>query len=514
MGITKKIYKYWEEQPFPTIIILAIFFRLLAVIFAKGWGMLDDHFLVIESAQSWVDGFDYNDWLPGSPRNTGPTGHSFFYPGIHFLLFSLFKWIHLNDPQTKMMIVRLIHAAWSMITVYFGYKITLKLGGEKAARSAGLLLAVMWFMPWTSVRNMVEVVCIPLLILAIWGIVKKDQSKMKLIDYLLPGIYLGLAFNIRSQTALFSIGLGIGLLIYGKWKETILLTIGALLPVIIIQGTIDYFIWGKPFAEMIGYVNGNILDANSYITMPWYNYFLVVLGFLLPPISIFLFFGTLRNWKRNLLLFLPVALFFIFHSAFPNKQERFILPILPFMIILGSIGWNEYIERKGPTFQKSKWISGSWIFFWIVNLILLCSVTVMYSKRARVETMTYLSKYKDINYLLVADKADNPELYPCFYLGQWIHIYDEFLHGENTDLMIVRASKSPRFKQPRFFLFSAEHGLQEQVVKARKSFPYLVYETTIEPGFIDKFVRWLNPVNKNRTVYIYRNIVFYPKKAE
>jgi len=37
--------------------ILGITFRLLAVVFARGWGMIDDHFLAIEAPQSWADGF-------------------------------------------------------------------------------------------------------------------------------------------------------------------------------------------------------------------------------------------------------------------------------------------------------------------------------------------------------------------------------------------------------------------------------------------------------------------------
>ena len=135
--VYKRIQNLWEEKPLVVILFLAIFFRLLAVIFAKGWGMLDDHFIVIESAQSWVDGEDYNDWLPGSPRNHGPTGHNFFYPGLHFLLFSFFRFIHLNDPQVKMLFVRLLHATWSLLTVYYGYKITKQIGDEKAARLTG-----------------------------------------------------------------------------------------------------------------------------------------------------------------------------------------------------------------------------------------------------------------------------------------------------------------------------------------------------------------------------------------
>jgi hypothetical protein len=52
------------------------------------------------------------------------------------------------------------------------------------------------------------------------------------------------------------------------------------------------------------------------------------------------------------------------------------------------------------------------------------------------------------------------------------------------------------------------------VIKARQYFPRLVYETTIEPGFIDRFVHWLNPINKNRRIFIYRNSEVIPQRME
>ncbi len=52
--------KYWNEYPLVVIMMAAVLFRLLAAIFSMGWGMLDDHYLVIESSGSWTDGFDYN----------------------------------------------------------------------------------------------------------------------------------------------------------------------------------------------------------------------------------------------------------------------------------------------------------------------------------------------------------------------------------------------------------------------------------------------------------------------
>jgi hypothetical protein len=136
----------------------------------------------------------------------------------------------------------------------------------------------------------------------------------------------------------------------------------------------------------------------------------------------------------------------------------------------------------------------------------------MYSKRARVETMHYLTRYPDVRQLLVADYSDNPELFPCFYLGQWPHLYEELKENENTAHLITRVSKLPMEKQPGFILFTGDKDLSNRVISARKSFPFLVYETTIETGMIDKVIHWLNPINANRRVYIYRNAAFFPEK--
>ena len=60
----KVIFSYYRDHPLRTILFAGLFFRLLAVVFSQGYGMFDDHFLIIESAQSWVDGRDYSNWLP------------------------------------------------------------------------------------------------------------------------------------------------------------------------------------------------------------------------------------------------------------------------------------------------------------------------------------------------------------------------------------------------------------------------------------------------------------------
>jgi hypothetical protein len=508
----QKIRTTWDEKPLILILGSAILFRLIAVILARGWGMIDDHFLVIESSQSWVDGHDYNSWLPGSDGNHGPTGHNLFYPGLHFLLFSFLKLVNIDNPQVKMIIVRFIHAAFSLFTVYYGYRITEKLDSRSTARTVGLLLAIYWFMPWMSVRNLVEMVCIPFLVMGIWVIVRNDKPSRPFITYLIAGLFFGLSVVIRPQTAVFSLGVSIVLLSRKQWKELPGLITGIIIPFVLISGGIDFFIWGRPFVEFLEYIRYNLSGKDSYIVMPWYNYLLVVWGLLLPPVSLFLSFGYLRTWKKHLILFLPSLLFFILHSCISNKQERFILPFLPFFIILGCIGWYDFLGKSTFWQKRKKLLYICWIFFWVINVALLPFVSSMYSKKARAETMSYLRRYPDIRQLLVADYSDNPELFPCFYSGQWPHIYEELRDNENTAHLITRISKLSPEEQPRFILFTGDKDLQVRVISARKSFPFLVYETTIETGLIDKVMHWLNPINANRRVYIYRNTAFIPDK--
>jgi hypothetical protein len=500
-----------NTKPLAVIITMAAIIRLVAVLFSKGWGMHDDHFLVIEPAQSWIDGIDYNSWLPMFNKTAVPSGHSLLYSGIHYILFSLFEMIGIRDPQSKMYIIRLIHALLSISVVYLGYKITEKLSDVKTATISGLLIALLWFMPFMSVRNLVELVCIPFLIWGIWLLVKRVPSN-NLKNVFLAGFLMAIGFSFRFQTITFAAGVGLVLLYQKKWKETIAFGVGYALSVIIVQGGIDYYVWRKPFAEFLEYTRYNMANANEYITNSWYTYILLILGLLIPPVSIFLSFGFFRMWKKHLIIFLPTLLFFAFHSFFPNKQERFILPAVPFIIILGTIGWEEFKNNSKFWQTRPGLLNACWIFFWSVNIIMLIPVSTMYSKKARVESMTYLAKYTGIGTILLEDANNDVVKWPPeFYLNQWVNV-DVINISHSWEAYQARIEENPIENQPRFVLFFEEENLQQRVYRLKTLIPDLVPETTIEPGFMDKLLYWLNPMNANQTIYIYRNTDFFPEK--
>ena len=496
--------KYYQQHPLRSILFAALFFRLVAVVFSKGFGWIDDQFLIVEIAQSWVDGTDYYGWLPTADGSTVPKGFSFFYVGLHYLLFRFLEWMHILEPQSKMYIVRFVHALWSLLIVYFGYKITLKLSDRKTANLAGWLLALLWFFPFLSVRNLVEFVSIPFLIWGTYLIVSSTETS-KWAVWLWVGILFGLAFNIRIQTLLFSGGIGLVLLITERWKETLIVGLGFIGTVAIFQGGIDYWIWEEPFAQLKAYIHFNMVHSGDFTVGPWYVYLLFLLGILIPPVSLFLFYGWLNSWKKLLLLFIPVLLFLLFHSYYPNKQERFVITIVPFLIIAGIIGWQQIILKYEASKKFIRLNKISWTFFWVINLILLLPVSMIYSKKARVETMVYLSQYDELKYFIIEDVNKNVLRFPpLFYLRNWIP-YDALMADEKFNSFIKKKDWKQTVSQPGFVLFYQPDSIEQRVEKMKTIFPQLVFEVKIEPGTADRVLHWLNPINDNQNIYIYRN---------
>lgn len=489
--------------PLQQLLILGFGIRLVAVIFSKGFGWHDDHFLIVEAGQSWADGFDYNYWLPSeSDPSRVPQGHPLLYTGIHFVLFRLMQVLGLFNPQAKMFFIRLLHALWSLLIIKYGYKIAEHHAGKKAAWYTGIFLAFFWFMPFMSVRNLVEFVCVPAVLMAIFHL-KKEQGHWK--HALIAGLWLGFAVSIRFQAVFLVAGIGLALLLQRSAFKTILVFGLSFLSVLLLtQGLADYLIWGRPFAEFLAYVQYNLDNASTYGTDNWHMYFDLILGLLIPPLSIVLFAGYFVSWKKMPLLFWPVLFFLVFHTYFPNKQERFIMTVLPLMIISGTIGmfmlyerYREKISRKLFRFSKN--------FVIVLNSILLLVLSTSYSKRHRVEAMTYLYNKHDSNNFFVEDsnKENDFLMPPLFYYGKWISVFG-INKTRNADSALVYYNALQPAMKPTYVVFWQAENIEARVDSLKKRFPQLTYEATIQPSLIDKTLFFLNPLNDNQTAFIYR----------
>ncbi|HBE12498.1 MAG TPA: hypothetical protein DCY76_08705, partial [Flavobacteriales bacterium] len=264
----------------------------------------------------------------------------------------------------------------------------------------------------------------------------------------------------------------------------------------------DVFIWGEPFAQLRAYIEYNSTHAGAYPQGFWHQYFWVVLGLLAPPFSLAWVFGTAREVKRLALLVIPPLAFFLFHSAFPNKQERFILPAVPFIVAAGSIGWHAFIEGSGFWQRRAQLHRG------LVAVGLLLSVGTgiglcfIQPKKSRVDAMTALYDRGDLeNFLIV--HADGGAMPPQFYSGSWKKYWTSDLSTDAANHRQVMCN-SPRYTFPNYIVFSGDRLLGEAVQRYKPIYPSMEYVQHVPPSRWDRLLADLNPHNRVERMLIYR----------
>jgi len=468
--------------------------------------MHDDHFLIVEAASSWADDYDYNDWLPSSQENGGiPQGHSFTYVGINYFYFEFCQWLEISDPKILMLFNRLFHALFSMIVVYFGIKITEKLSPKESAKNnavtVGWILALLWMMPFLSVRNLVEVASIPFLMWGTWLMIKRDDDqvahdKKYRINFLFAGILIGMAISFRYQIGVYALGLAAVYFFQFKWSKFLFFSMGVVLIFCLTQGLVDYLIWGRPFAEFLGYFTYNVNEGTEYIpNNNYFMYIIVLVGSCLAPLGILLGMGFFATIKKYPEIFVPILLFILFHSFYPSKQERFILPVLPLFIILGVIGYHLFFAKE---IWKKIW-RFSYRTFWVLNIPLLLIVSVAYSKKSRVEAMYYFYESNEVptNILFEGTGETSISMPPRFYSDAWY-----FGNIERTDtnqsLTVIEGYNYD------YILFYGEKDLPKRIDAYKTIYPEMELKKQCFPSFVDGVLRWLNPRNKNEYIEVWK----------
>lgn len=523
-----KIFSYYQAHPLRTILIVAFVARLIAVFFAKGYMMHDDHFLTIEPASSWSIGKNFNDWLPGINNDrTAPEPISFFYLGFLFVFFKFFHLIGIDNPDTQMYLIRLIQGSYSLLTIFFAFRIAELLSNRKNAITVGWLLALLAVMPNFSVRNLVELTCMPPLLAGYYLLIKHygfakqtafigndtgvQYAPFKVPAFLLAALLMGFAVGLRYQTGLLVALVGAVLLMQrGFWSACVFGVVSFF--AFFLTQIDDIFLWGgKPFQHLQGYFEYNKTHANDYPGSP-YTYLSFISLYILPPVSLFLVFGFVRVWKKYFLIFLPVAGFLLFHIVYPNRQERFILPALPFVVILGIIGWNAFVERSSFWKMNGGLLRKIWIFFWSLNCAAMLVFSLTYSKMARVEAMLYLYDQGDCkNFVQEFTHSKGASMPPQHYSGQWPTYYfwnkDTNVEAVAAQFESTAASFADRLhtkEVPNYYLFYDKTNLESRVERIRQFAPTLEHVATFEAGWYDKLLHSLNDKNALETIYVYK----------
>ena len=234
---------------------------------------------------------------------------------------------------------------FSASSIFLVYKIGKTVYNHKTGVVAALLLALTPTFNWYSSFVLTGIPSMFLVLLSIYLIYKKK--------YFYSGIFGALAFVTRFTQLIYFTGVGlyfISMFFVGKKnKKTIVrdvffFSVGSFI-VMTIYFSLNYIIYNqftsswmhavfRPFYYMIwNYQFTQSIGAYNYPI-----FFYIVELIKSNPFVLFivgLFFIKKKNQKSNLLIILSIS-YLLFFSIINNKQSRFILVFLPFVLILAS----------------------------------------------------------------------------------------------------------------------------------------------------------------------------------
>src|SRR6266705_651875 len=119
------IKRAFERNPLLAVLILGAALRVVAAYFSRGFLAIDDHHVLIYRADQLASGVP----LPPDYKR------SILYPGSVALMMDSLRAVGHPSPDFEMLVVRLAHAGFAVLGIYFAYRILER--APSATRSCG-----------------------------------------------------------------------------------------------------------------------------------------------------------------------------------------------------------------------------------------------------------------------------------------------------------------------------------------------------------------------------------------
>lgn len=520
----------FEEKPLLFCIWTGFFFRLLAVLFAQGIAFGFDHYAYLETAQHIVGGQLTIQSLVADEdiHHFVYHGNSIVYLYINAAIIYACEFFNIFDARSKMFIMRLAHGLLSMLSIYYCYRITYRLANRRAALAMGILMSMLWFVPYLSVKTLPECVASVIILAAVYRLTKTRKQTYKFADDVFTGFLFGMATTFCYNLLLLLIGFAICYILKSGLKRAILIIFGAVIALFAMEGLVDTIALGSPFYVLGEYISDII---HIYKNQPWelrYFYmYISILALVIPlPWGILALYGYIKSWRHCFLLFFPVTFYIVGMYLLPNKEEKYMIAILPLFFILCVTGWFRFQAKWRFIVTRPRLQRWSVALFFAINTPLLVLASISYTRMPQVETMIYLSHYKtNIKSIFIEDKGHScSKSLPLFYIGKDVEVYRLRNNYPNLDPSLYFSSESgditlnehniysekyflnPAFADrfPQYVIFSGNYDMPERLASMRQIFPQLTYKATFTPSLADKFIEFFNPSNNNVSLHVYK----------
>ncbi len=495
-----------QKNPLSFVIAAALVFRLLAVIFSKGFMASDDHFQTVTVAYQWLqEGFwgpdGYMTWK-GAPA--WKVSRFPLYTVLLYLNMKVMFLLGFESLDKIMYGVRLSHALFSLIGVVAVYKtVELTTRSRNWAILAGLTMAVHFAMPFLAVRNLIEMFGGSMWALAIYFYYRyrRDPQSRWLV---IAGIMCGIAWMFRFQL-IFAFWAVPFVLWYEhrKIKPAVYFSL-SLFAMFLLAGLVDWYMVGKFMGTTINHVHQGLTEAPP-VTGHVLIYFAVILGYFIPPLSLLMLYLAARHsfWRDHLMLTVSSLSFILMHSLIANKQERFMIPILPAIVIIFVLVMERQKRLNSFPFNRRTLWRVVAIFTVVVNFVLLVPFTLNYGHKGLCEPLVEIERISDFtpNVLFFSpDKYSNvPLRYGGYqtidrqYVYSWKEINERLPQGDsaNYDYVILYPLDSQDL--PRYV-----DSLQIRLGQLEPAFH-------VGPSIVDYVLHVLNPKhNRTNEAWVYK----------
>jgi hypothetical protein len=358
------------------VLLAAAAVRLIAAVFSEGYIMSDDHFLAVEPVSSWVQGENYHNWYPNAYNETDhaqPFSYAYYF--LNFVILKFCALIGIANPFIQAFVLRLAHAALSLWGVYLFVKLA-----ERLISSVTWRMYAIWF--WVfggvvtvfSVHQLVETACIPFVLLAYLYVLKYFERE-RMGTLIIAALAFSFSVGMRYQLVFFPLTLGMYLLWKRKWSGAMLFGIFFTLGFALTQ--IDNLLfWHKPiYQHLLDYQSYNATHFSDYPSNV-FSYLALITYYIFPVVTIVFLISLRRrpdakqdsskdalqdvsqdsakdalqdvsqdvsqdsakdvaqDASQVIAIIIGTILFIAFHLVFPNRQERFLLPAVPFVLLL------------------------------------------------------------------------------------------------------------------------------------------------------------------------------------
>ena len=484
------------------LILVSLFFHLIAAYFSVGFYEQDEHFSILEPIISKLGenatlGWDfYINYIK-----------QWFLSFIFLYLIKFLNIMGIESPFQWIFFIRIFSSILGWLSVISLIHLAKKqLDNEKYLNVFIFISTLFWFYPYFHARPASENISISFLIISITLFTYFRTNKRIL---LLCGIIFGLSIVTRYTNILIIGFFGIWAILFNKlnFKESVILTIGFSIS-FFISILIDYWGYQKNTFVILNYFQLNYhwsqigYFSSSNTNMWWYNFYFIFKEFL-PPISILLIISILGFWIRfpkNIITWMTLP-YFIFLCITPHKETRFLFPILVFAPLFFVVTYQSLIfnGRNITNILLSYKVVKLILYFLIfINIIVLCLLSITPANNlTHAYKFLYENKY-NIKNIYTLDKIPyrKSDLLINFYRNK-----------EITFTKITTLKKCKEIELENKIIFDDYNGINKFFEIQKFSIPNWTYEYYINCNKNDFEKNF--KLTKQKKYYMFHKLEYY-----